>query len=87
MAKPPIERATCSRCSHFSTAFGPNYDPDLGQPVCKRYPPTIHPLVIEGRVQLAVLWPHITENEQCGEFEDKQMGEFKASGGFNSLGL
>lgn len=85
MAKTPPDRAACSRCSHFSHAFGPNYDPEVGQPVCKRYPPTIHPLVVEGRIQLAMLWPHVTPEDQCGEFEDKQYGEFKTLGGLDRI--
>jgi hypothetical protein len=49
-------RAKCVDCVHYSRATGSNYPPD-GQPICKRYPPTIHPIVVKDKVQLAALWP------------------------------
>ena len=55
---------TCATCKHWAV----NVRATPGDGVCKRYPPTLIPLVRPEGIQLTSHFPPCKSSEGCGEY-------------------
>jgi len=57
----------CGSCIHMGYQVGDQFEHGR-QMICKRYPPLPAPVHLNDRLQVAIFWPFVQANDNCGEY-------------------
>lgn len=79
----PLDKPSCENCVHMSISLADKNS--AGQMICRSRPPVPGVVSVPTQqglsVQVLTLWPVISKNDICGEYDDGTEIDFESSDG------